>query len=57
MPMRSQAQRSYLWLRHPELARKFEEETPKGKDLPSKLKEKGRSKRKRRIKQKVGVSS
>lgn len=38
MPMKSKAQRKYLWAKDPELAKKFEEETPKGKKLPEKKK-------------------
>jgi len=38
--MKSQAQRGYLWSKHPEVAKKFEKETPKGKKLPEKVKEK-----------------
>lgn len=34
MPMKSKAQRRYLHAVHPEVAEKFEEETPKGKKLP-----------------------
>ena len=34
MPMQSQKMRSYLWAKHPDVARKFEKETPKGKKLP-----------------------
>jgi hypothetical protein len=41
MPMQSQAQRAYLWSHHPEVARKFEAETPEGKRLPRRKKKKG----------------
>ena len=34
MPMRSRAQRRYLWSQKPEVARRFERETPRGKKLP-----------------------
>jgi hypothetical protein len=34
MPMKSQAQRGYLWAKHPEIAQEFEDATPKGKRLP-----------------------
>jgi hypothetical protein len=34
MPMRSQAQRRYLWSQRPDVARRFERETPRGKKLP-----------------------
>lgn len=36
MPMKSQAQRKFLWAKHPEVAREFEAKTPKGK-LPAKV--------------------
>ena len=45
MPMRSQAQRKYLWSTNPKLAKKFEAETPKGKKLPKKVKKPKKSKR------------
>lgn len=34
MPFKSQAQRAFMYARHPELAREFEAATPKGKHLP-----------------------
>jgi 2'-5' RNA ligase len=34
MPLRSQAQRSYLYANHPAVAREFQRHTPKGKRLP-----------------------
>lgn len=37
--MRSQAQRAYLWAKHPEIAREFEAATPKGKQLPEHVNE------------------
>lgn len=36
--MRSRAQRSYLWIHHPEIARRWEKVTPKGKKLPEHVK-------------------
>jgi hypothetical protein len=36
--MKSQAQRSYLHAKLPQVAKKFEKETPKGKALPKKAK-------------------
>lgn len=36
--MKSKAQRSYLWAKHPEIAKRFEKETPKGKSLPKHVK-------------------
>jgi hypothetical protein len=38
--MKSQAQRRMLWATNPEVAKKFEKETPKGKKLPNKVKKK-----------------
>lgn len=38
MPMKSDAQRRFLWAKHPRLAREFENATPKGKDLPEHVK-------------------
>jgi len=39
MPMRSKAQRAFLHANEPEVAKKFEKETPKGKRLPKKVSE------------------
>lgn len=38
MPMVSQAQRAYLHIHEPEVAKEFEAATPKGKKLPYKVK-------------------
>lgn len=38
MPFRSEAQRRYLFAKHPDVAREFAEATPKGKKLPEKVK-------------------
>ena len=40
MPMKSQAQRGFLWARHPEIAKRWEKHTPKGKKLPKHVKDK-----------------
>ena len=40
MPMKSQAQRAYLWAHNPKVAREFEAHTPKGKKLPKHVKPK-----------------
>lgn len=37
MPLKSQAQRRYLWATNPKLAKKFEKETPDSKKLPEKV--------------------
>ena len=34
MPFKSQKQRAYLYENNPDVARKFEADTPKGKKLP-----------------------
>ncbi|MET0742968.1 MAG: hypothetical protein ABWY78_06315 [Microvirga sp.] len=34
MPFKSQAQRSFLYATHPEMAKRWATETPKGKKLP-----------------------
>ena len=34
MPMRSEAQRRFLWAKHPGVAKRFEAETPDEKKLP-----------------------
>jgi hypothetical protein len=34
MPFKSNAQRKFMYARHPELAKDFEKATPKGKKLP-----------------------
>lgn len=39
MPFVSQQQRKYMYSQEPDLAKKFEKETPKGKTLPKKVKE------------------
>lgn len=33
-PFQSQAQRGFMYARHPEIAKRWEKETPKGKKLP-----------------------
>lgn len=38
MPMKSKAQRAYLHANKPEVAKKFEAHTPKGKKLPKRAK-------------------
>jgi hypothetical protein len=41
MPLKSQAQRAFMHKFHPEIAERWEKETPKGK-LPKKVKKKGK---------------
>jgi hypothetical protein len=38
MPFKSLAQRRFMWAAHPDIAKEFEEATPKGKTLPEKVK-------------------
>jgi len=40
MPFKSQAQRKWMYMNHPEMAKRWEKETPKNKPLPKKLKKK-----------------
>ena len=46
MPFRSEAQRKYLWMHHPEVAKEFSEHTPKGAKLPEHVKDRKRTARK-----------
>ena len=39
MPIKSKAQRRYLWAKHPKIAREFENKTPEGAKLPEHVKE------------------
>jgi len=34
MPFTSQKQRSFMYAKHPKIAKRWEKETPKGKKLP-----------------------
>lgn len=45
MPMKSQAQRAFLWSQHPDVAREFEAKTPKGEKLPERIHPKKEGKR------------
>ena len=38
MPFKSEAQRRFLWAKHPDVAREFADATPKGSKLPDKVK-------------------
>lgn len=40
MPFKSQQQRKFMYAKHPEMAKEWEEKTPKGKKLPTKVKKK-----------------
>lgn len=37
MPFKSKAQRGFLYSKHPEIARRWEKETPKNKALPERI--------------------
>lgn len=41
MPFKSKAQRRFMYSQHPELAKEFEEATPKGAKLPEHVKKGG----------------
>lgn len=43
MPFVSQAQRGFMYAKHPKLAKEFESKTPKGKKLPYHVKKKRES--------------
>lgn len=38
MPFKSQSQRKFMYAQHPEMAKEWEDKTPKGKKLPKKVK-------------------
>lgn len=40
MPFKSEAQRKFMYAKHPKLAREFESKTPKGKKLPKHVRKK-----------------
>lgn len=46
MPMKSKAQRKFLWANDPKVAQEFENATPKGKKLPNKVKKSSSRKKK-----------
>jgi len=48
MPFKSEAQRRYLWMHHPEVAEEFARSTPKGTKLPYHKKKKKRKRRRRK---------
>lgn len=39
MPFKSEAQRRFMYARHPKIAKRWEKHTPKGKKLPEKVNE------------------
>ena len=47
MPFKSKAQRRFMYAKHPEMAKKWEAETPTGTRLPSKMGRKKPTKRSR----------
>lgn len=40
-PFKSESQRKFMYSQHPEMAKEWEEKTPKGKKLPNKVSTKG----------------
>jgi hypothetical protein len=38
MPFKSEAQRRFMWAKHPRMAREFQDATPKNADLPEHMK-------------------
>jgi len=44
VPFKSQAQRKFMYAKHPKMAKEFESATPKGKKLPQHVKQKGKKK-------------
>lgn len=52
MPFKSIAQRRYMYKNHPEIAKRFEAETPKGKKLPQHVKTKPATKKRAKSKKK-----
>ena len=44
MPFVSKAQRAWMYANKPEMAKKWEKETPKGKKLPEHVKKNGKKK-------------
>ena len=42
MPFKSEAQRRYLWMHHPEVAQEFADHTAKNKKLPYHVKDRKR---------------
>lgn len=47
MPFKSEAQRKFLFAKHPKIAKKFAKITPKEKKLPKKLKKSNNEKSKK----------
>ena len=45
MPFKSQAQRKYMYAKHPKMAAEWEAATPKGKKLPKHVKKKATAKK------------
>lgn len=39
MPFKSTSQRKFMYSQHPEMAKEWEDKTPKGKKLPTKVKQ------------------
>lgn len=56
MPFQSQQQRRWMHMKHPDMAARWEKETPKGKPLPKKVPHPGFQAVKAKIARKQGVS-
>jgi hypothetical protein len=50
MPLKSKAQQSYLFAKHPEIAKEFADKTKNIKSLPEHVKKKGKAKAKKKSK-------
>jgi hypothetical protein len=44
MPFKSKAQRKFMYAKHPEMAKEWENKTPKDKKLPEKVKKNAKAK-------------
>lgn len=54
MPFRSEAQRRYLWAKHPEIAKKWAHEFPGKRKLPKHKKRKTAKKKRMKSSRKMG---
>lgn len=50
MPLKSNAQRKWLWKNRPDLAEKWEKETPKDKKLPERVAQNSKSGKIKKVK-------
>jgi len=54
MPFQSKSQRAFLYEKHPDIAKRWEKETPKGKKLPIHKKGSKSDKRNKNLTDKLG---